>query len=139
MKSMIKKIGLAILITVAGVFAVNAQNQNPKIIALLNKASWCPVCKANGARVEKDLMPMLMQDKNVQLVMNDLSNNDTKAASKPMLDKAGIASFAQKNQGTGMLYFVDAKSKKQISSVSIAEANEKIMMTYKDALAKAGK
>ncbi|MDR0792331.1 MAG: hypothetical protein LBE82_03410 [Chitinophagaceae bacterium] len=136
MKSTIKKIGFAVLITVMSVFAANAQNASPKAIALLNKASWCPVCQANGARVEKDLMPMLMQDKNILLVMNDLSDDKTKAASKEMLNKAGIASIAKKNTGTGMLYFIDAKSKKVISSVSIAEPNEKIMMTYKEALAK---
>jgi hypothetical protein len=139
MISTIKKTGLAVLITVMGMFAANAQNAGPKVIALLNKASWCPVCKANGPRVEKDLMPMLMQDKNVQLVMNDLSNDDTKTASKEMLDKAGIGSFSKKNQATGMLYFLNAKSKKLISSVSIAKPNEDVMMTYKEALAKAGK
>lgn len=137
MISTIKKIGFAVLITVIGAFTVNAQNQNAKVIALLNKASWCPVCQANGARVEKDLMPMLMQDKKVMFVMNDLSNNSTKAASKPMLEKAGITSFAKKNTGTGMLYFINTKSKRLISDVSISRPDEEIMMTYKEALSKA--
>lgn len=34
--------------------------QQAKVIAFINKASWCPVCKANGPRFEKDIMPMAM-------------------------------------------------------------------------------
>jgi len=139
MVSTIKKISYAVLLTVIGIVFANAQNSNPKLITLLNKAVWCHVCQANGSRVEKDLMPMLMQDKNVQLVVNDLSNKETKTTSKAMLKNAGITSFANKNTGTGMLYFIDAKSKKLISSISISEPNKEIMMTYKEALTKAGK
>lgn len=119
-----------------GALNVSAQSENSKVIVLLNKASWCSVCQANDSRVKKDLMPILMQDKDVQLVVNDISNKDTKAASKPMLDKTGIFSFAKKNTGAGMLYFIDAKTKKLISSVSISKSNEEIMKMYKEALSK---
>ncbi|EOR95543.1 hypothetical protein ADIARSV_1279 [Arcticibacter svalbardensis MN12-7] len=81
-------------------------------------------------------MPMAMQNKDVQIVMNDLSDAKTKAASLPMLKKAGIEKFASKNTGTGMLYFIDAKTKKLISEVSLAENNEQIKKVYMAALAK---
>jgi hypothetical protein len=136
MISKIKKIGFAVLITVMSVFAANAQNANPKVIALVNKASWCPVCKANGPRFEKDIMPMVMGNKDVQMAMNDLSDDNTKAASKAMIDKAGIASFCEKNTATGMLYFLDAKSKKLLSKVSLADSDEQIKKAYEKALAK---
>lgn len=139
MKSTIKKISLAVLITVLGVITTNAQNSSPKVIALLNKASWCPICKANGPRLEKDLMPMLMKDKDVEVVMNDLSDNSTKAASENMLEKAGIEAFAKKNTGTGMMYFLDANSKKLLSSISIAKPDDVIMMAFKEATTKAVK
>lgn len=137
MNKTIKKIGLAVFVSLTSFVAVNAQNGNAKLIALLNKASWCTVCQANGPRAEKELLPALMQEPNVQFVMNDLSNKQTKKASALLLDKAGLGSFAKENTGTGMLYFVDAKTKMLISSVSIAESNEQIMMTYQAALAKA--
>ena len=136
MVSTIKKFGIIVFITVMGALNVSAQSENSKVIVLLNKASWCSVCQANDSRVKKDLMPILMQDKDVQLVVNDISNKDTKAASKPMLDKTGIFSFAKKNTGAGMLYFIDAKTKKLISSVSISKSNEEIMKMYKEALSK---
>lgn len=137
MTNTFKKIGFAVIITVIGMFSASAQA--PKVIALLNKASWCPVCKANGARVEADLMPMLMQNKDVQLVMNDLSNDESKAVSASMLEKIGVTTFARKNTGTGVLYFIDAESKELISKVSVAKSNEEIMMAYQKALDKSKK
>ena len=49
---------------------------------------------------------MAMANKDVQIVMNDLSDDKTKTASLPMLKKAGITEFAKKNTGTGTLYFI---------------------------------
>lgn len=116
--------------------AISGFAQNVKVIALVNKASWCPVCQANGPRFEKDIMPMAMENKEVQIVMNDLSDDKTKAASLLMLQKTGIASFAKKNTGTGVLYFIDAKSKKMITHVSLAQSDDEIKKVYMAALAK---
>lgn len=60
-------------------FAAPGFAQQAKVIAFINKANWCPVCKANGPRFEKDIMPMAMANKDVQIVMNDLSDDKTKA------------------------------------------------------------
>lgn len=137
MISTIKKFGLAVLlVTVVGVFSANAQ---AKVIALINKASWCPVCKANGPRVMKDLMPMLMGNKEVMVVMNDVSNKETKEKSAPMLEKAGLTTFAENHIATGMLYFIDAQSKKWLGSVSMANPNMQIKMVFKKAMMEASK
>lgn len=117
-------------------FAASAQNSQPKVIALMTKASWCPICQANGPRFMKDVMPMVMKNKEVQMVMNDVSNDETKATAKPMLEKAGIYGFAEKNPGTGMLYFINAKTKKLISKVSLAQSNMEIQEAYQKALSK---
>lgn len=81
-------------------------------------------------------MPMVMKNKEVKMVMNDVSNDETKATSKPMLEKAGIYNFAEKNPGTGMLYFLDGKTKELISKVSLAQSNEEIKKAYMEALSK---
>lgn len=135
MKTTVKTFGILFLLILFG-SNVNAQSGEPELIVLLNKADWCGVCKSNGPRVEKDLMPMLMKNKEVQVVMNDLSNKKTISKSKTMLEKAGMKSIADKNKGTGTLYFIDAKSKKPISNISIAKSNEEIMAAYKKALEK---
>ena len=68
------------------------------------------------------------------MVMNDLSDDNSKAMSKEMLEKAGIYKFAEKNPGTGMLYFFDAKSKKLLLKVSLASTNEEIKEAYQTAM-----
>ena len=131
-----KQLICAVALVVGLSFAASAQNAQPKVIALLTKASWCPVCQANGPRFEKDIMPMVMGNKEVKMVMNDLSDDNSKAMSKEMLEKAGIYKFAEKNPGTGMLYFFNAKSKKLLSKVSLASTNEEIKEAYQTALQK---
>ena len=116
--------------------AISGLAQSAKVIALVNKASWCPVCQANGPRFEKDIMPMAMNNKDVQIVMNDLSDDKTIAASSGMLKKAGVVKFAKENKGTGTLYFIDAKSKKLISEISIAQSDDEIKQALMAALAK---
>ncbi|MEO6894233.1 MAG: hypothetical protein ABI136_04300 [Ginsengibacter sp.] len=130
-----KKLICALALVMGFTFAASAQAQ-PKVIALLTKASWCPVCQANGPRFMKDVMPMVMKNKEVKMVMNDLSDKKTTTMSKDMLEKAGIYDFAEKNPATGILYFLDAKTKKPISKVSLAESNDKIKEAYQTALGK---
>ena len=84
----------------------------------------------------KDVMPTVKENKEVEMVMNDLSDKKTIAMSKGMLENAGIYNFAEKNPGTGMLYFFDGKTKELISKVSLAESNEEIKKAYMEALSK---
>ncbi len=131
-----KQLICAVALVMSLSFAASAQNAQPKVIALLTKASWCPVCQANGPRFMKDVMPMVIKNKDVKMVMNDLSDKKSTALSKGMLEKAGIYKFAETNFATGMLYFIDAKTKELISKVSLAEPNEEIEKVYKEALSK---
>ena len=116
--------------------AVTSFAQQAKVIAFVNKATWCHVCQENGPRFVKEVMPMAMKNKNVKIVMNDVSDEKTTAASLPMLKKVDIEKFAKKNTATGMLYFIDSTSKKMIAKVSLAESTEKIKEVYMAALAK---
>lgn len=113
-----------------------AQTSQVRVIALLNKASWCPVCQVNGARFTKDIMPMVMTNKQIKIVKNDLLDDKTKGVPMKMLEKAGIADFAKDNTATGMLYFLDDKTKKLISKVSIAAPDGKIRQVFKEVLMK---
>lgn len=79
---------------------------------------------------------MAMANKNVQIVMNDLSDAKTKEASMPMLKKAKMSQFAKTHTETGMLFFVDARTKKLISKVSLAKSDENIKKVFMNALAK---
>ncbi|HET7115085.1 MAG TPA: hypothetical protein VFI29_01255 [Hanamia sp.] len=132
-----KQLICAVALVMSFSFAASAQKVQPKVIALLTKASWCVVCQANGPRFMKDIMPMVNENKEVKMVMNDLSDKKTTAMSKRMLEKIGIYDFAEKNPATGMLYFFDANTKKLLSQVSLAQSNEEIEKAYQTALKKA--
>ena len=131
-----KQLICAVALVMSFSFTTNAQKVQPKVIALITKASWCVVCQANGPRFMKDIMPMIRGNKEVQIIINDLSDKKTTATSRRPLQKAGIDDFAEKNLATGMLYFFNANTKKLLSSVSLAQSNEEIEKAYQKALAK---
>jgi predicted protein tyrosine phosphatase len=131
-----KQLICALVLVMSFSFAAKAQKIQPKIIALLTKASWCVVCQANGQRFTKDIMPMIQENKEVQIIVNDLSDKKTTAMSRKALQKADIYDFAEKNPATGMLYFFNANTKKRLSSASLSDSNEEIEKAYNKALSK---
>jgi len=131
-----KQLICAVALVMSFSFTTSAQKVQPKVIALITKASWCVVCQANGPRFMKDIMPMIRRNKEVQIIINDLSDKKTTATSRRTLQKADIDDFAEKNPATGMLYFFNADTKKLLSSVSLAQSNEEIEKAYQKALAK---
>lgn len=133
-KKTMKKLLIATLLVMATVAGAFAQSSQVKVIALMNKASWCPVCQDHAMAFMKDMAPMVMKNPEVKMVINDLSNDQTRESSMPMLESAGIKQFALENDATGRIYFIDARTKKLLSSVSIAQSNKDIMRAYKEAL-----
>jgi hypothetical protein len=110
-----------------------------KVIAVVNKANWCAVCKANGERFGNNIMPYAT--KGLTIVMNDLTNETTIAKSKADLKKSslykqiyktnrkgvgrmmqvcGIIHGKEKTMASGIVTFIDAKTLKVLSESSIA-------------------
>ncbi len=56
------------------------QPDNPKLIAVVKRANWCAVCRANGERFGALIMPYTA--KGLNIYTNDLTNDTTKANSK---------------------------------------------------------
>jgi hypothetical protein len=137
-------------------FAANAQdaavqtNQvNPKLIAVVNRANWCMVCRTNGERFGAVLMPYAA--KGVKIYMNDITNDTTRAASKAVLENeriykavtmvkrkgmgkmiqsCGLAKDKQNlNMASGIVTFINAATYKQLKQVSIALTDEEMKKT----------
>jgi len=124
---------------VLGVAMAGYAQKQLRVIALLNKASWCPVCKANGARFEQNILPVIKQNKQIVMGVDDLTDAQTHASSLKKLKQLGIEKFAEENNATGMLYLLDARTKNLINKISLASSNEEIRQTIADALEKVGK
>lgn len=110
-----------------------------KVIAVVNRANWCGVCKANGERFGNNIMPY--STKGLSIVMNDLTDENTIAKSKEDLKKSalykqiyksnrkgagrmmqacGLVHGKDKQMASGIVTFIDAKTLKVLSESSIA-------------------
>lgn len=130
---------MSVILLMATSLLIKAQTTNAKVIAVVNKANWCAVCKANGDRLSNNIMPYTA--KGLGIIMNDLTDETTIAKSKDELKKSslykqiykanrkgvgrmmevcGIVHGKNKNMATGIITFVDAKTLKVLSETSIA-------------------
>ena len=138
----VKLMLVALMMTTGfGSFAQMPENStNPKLIAVVNRANWCGVCKANAERFSKVLMPY--SAKGVNIYLNDLTNETTKLASKQELENANVyktvCTIPRKGMGkalkachlvkdkkqtedvAGIVTFIDPVSHKQLKQVSIS-------------------
>ncbi len=117
-----------------------------KLIAVVNRANWCGVCKANAERFSKVLLSY--SSKGVSIYLNDLTNETTNAESKQALEKANVYETVntiprkgmgkaleachlvkdrkQKQDVAGIVTFIDPVSHKQLKQVSIAVSDEEM-------------
>jgi thiol:disulfide interchange protein len=110
----------------AVVFSIGAFAQTaPKIIAVVNQADWCSVCKANGQRAMGAFMEN-NKEGTISLVVNDVTSAETTKKSAAGLSINGLAEAMKNYKATGVVYFFDAKTKKPITQVTVANSNEEI-------------
>lgn len=104
---------------------------SPKIIAVVSKAQWCSTCIKNENRVGQEVISSVDTTK-ITLLINDLSDKQTKNASAESFKKFGLKQANFKS--TGVITFIDASSKKILSSISVAESSEKIKEAFANSL-----
>ncbi|MDA3954286.1 MAG: hypothetical protein PF485_11610 [Bacteroidales bacterium] len=122
LKTIFTSITLVMLISVS----VMAQS-GAKVIAVINKADWCPTCEKNGERAMAALMEN-NKDGAVQFVANDLTNDETKAKCSADLKKLGLDEAVAEFKYTGMVYFFNADTKALISEISVAKSDQELAM-----------
>ena len=81
----VKTILAAMALTLLTTVSAFAQS-GPSVLAVINKADWCPVCKANGPRAMADFMKF-NKDGNIKFISNNLTNDQTKVQSAVELKK----------------------------------------------------
>ncbi len=107
-------------------FSVNAFAQSSaKIIAVVNEANWCSVCKANGERAMAAFKEN-NKDGAYQFVINDLSNAETAKKSAVEINKLGLTQLMEPYKATGIVCLFDAKTKKPINQLLMSLSNEDI-------------
>lgn len=120
----VKSMLLTALFAVA--FSIGAYAQNStKIIAVVNSASWCSVCKVNGERAMGAFMNN-NKDGAIQFIMNDISSAETTQKSAVEVKKVGLTKAMENYKASGVVYFFDAKTKKLITQITVANSNDEI-------------
>lgn len=99
-----------------------------KVIGVINKADWCPVCEKNGTRAMKALKGA-NDDGMIQFVPNNLTNDETRQASAERLKKLGLYEKMASKNGTGIVFFFDTETKELIDKVSVAKSSETLAQT----------
>ncbi len=157
-----KKVSSVIIAAVfIGSFSSRAQERqvpsaasNAKIIAVVNRADWCNVCKANAQRFGATLMSY--SQKGIQVYLNDLTNDSTANVSKAALEHAHIYEAVtttprtgmgkmlkscgivkdkkQATQASGIVTFIDARTHKQLKQLSIASSDGLMKNTIEELL-----
>jgi hypothetical protein len=134
MKKIISILSLVMVIFSSNVFAQDAMamdQKHSKFIAVVNRAKWCPTCKANEARIMAEVIPMVKKMDNLEIVVNDLSDKASKAESKMAIEKMDIYDIVKNKKATGVIYIVSVADKKVIKEISVSETTETILNEMK--------
>lgn len=126
-KSIFTSMILALIVSAS----LMAQSE-PKVVAIVNKADWCPVCQANGERAMAAFMSN-NKDGAIKFVANDLTNDVTKKKSAEELKSCGLEKAAEKVQGTGLVSFYNPKTKTLISQISVASSDAELAAAMQSA------
>ncbi|MDP2338432.1 MAG: hypothetical protein Q8N05_18675 [Bacteroidota bacterium] len=113
----------AILIALVSVSAF--AGTNAKVIAVVNKAEWCPTCQNNGMRA-MEAFKANNKDMAILFVANDVTNDETKQKSAEELKKLGLDKAIEAYPGTGVVYFFNSETKALISQVSVAKPDQEL-------------
>lgn len=115
----------ASVVLIALVSASAFAGTGAKVIAVVNKAEWCPVCQKNGMRA-MEAFKENNKDMAIQFVANDLTNDETKKKSSEELKKLGLDKAIESYNGTGMVYFFNSETKALINQVSVAKPDQEL-------------
>ena len=119
-----------ILLTLVSVSAF--AGNGAKVIAVINRAVWCPVCQKNGMRA-MEIFKENNKDMSVQFVINDLTNEKTKEKSSEELKKLGLENAVNKYTATGVVHFFNSETQKEINEISVAKPNKELIAALETA------
>ncbi|UXP32598.1 thioredoxin domain-containing protein [Reichenbachiella agarivorans] len=103
---------------------VNAQSTDLYIV--INEATWCPYCKANGQRIHQ-LIDEYTEGKQIVVLSNDVTDGETKKKTEPQLEEMGVLYYMKNHKEAAVIFVFDAKTKKIAEKFSIKTDNKKVI------------
>lgn len=115
-------------------FAIGfTQITQAQVVAVINRADWCHVCEANGARIMNEVIPKY-EGKEIEFAVNDLSNDKTKGLSMNKLENIGVWDLIKKEKMTGSIILIDKRNSTEISRISVAKTTAEINMAITESI-----
>ncbi|MDZ7738092.1 MAG: hypothetical protein U5K32_03285 [Bacteroidales bacterium] len=134
MKKMKSLLAVATIMMLA--FTTLSAQNNASVIAVMNRADWCPACEKHGERAMTALMKA-NGDNLVRFVVNDVTDDETKESSALKLSETGLdAEKTASMKSTGVVYFFNAGTKELISSISMSKDDAVLVDAMKEAVNK---
>ena len=113
-------------ITLMLLFSVSAMAQSDaKVVGVINRADWCPVCEENGERAMKTFKTN-NKDGSIKFIINDLTDVNTKEKSAKKLKKFDLQDEMKTHTSTGVVFFFDAESKELIDKISVKKSSKEL-------------
>ena len=120
---------LAFISTVVTLSSFKVAN-DVKVIAIVNKADWCSICKAYAGRTVATFSEN-NADNYFQFIVNDITNKETKKSSRPAITKLGLGKTLDGSLAAGVLSFYDVKTKALLAQITVANTPEEVAATMK--------
>jgi hypothetical protein len=111
-------------VVIVAMCGLAAAEPSPRVVAVVNRAEWCSVCKAHGPRAAK----VLVEDGALAVIVNDLTDEASATKSQPALRAAGLDRAMTAYTAAGVVYLFDAKTKRSLGQVTVANTDREIKM-----------
>lgn len=123
------------LILLMLIFILSSQSnaQFNVLYIVVNEATWCKYCKANGARIH-ELIDEYALNTHIVVINNDVTDEESKKKTIPALKDLGVYDYMVKHKESAVVFVFDAKTKKIMDKFSIKLTNEKILTHLNDVL-----
>lgn len=118
---------IKILIIVLFCSLASFAQTEPKVVAVVTKANWCPACVKNGERVLTEVLSKVDTEK-VAIIANDLTDDNSIKVSRKALLSFGIENIEFKT--TAIISFIDLKTKKVIKRVSVTKNSNELLEEF---------
>ena len=94
------------------------------MVAIVTRADWCSVCKANGERAGRVLFASA-KDGKIEIVVNDITSDETAARSLRVLEAKGLTDVSA-GAAPGTIAFIDPTTRKRVAEITVAHQDDEI-------------
>jgi len=96
------------------------------MVAIVTRADWCSVCRANGERAGKVLFEEA-RDGSIEVVLNDITSDQTAARSLAVMEPKGLSEISQ-GASAGTISFIDSRTHRRVAEVTVAHQDDEIRL-----------